>query len=84
MISGSETQAAKLLEAQVQMKLKHPRWVLNSPARAVLSALHARVVSMAPRLGGQLGSFLDLPVVGPEVDVFVFHLSFFFGLLGCR
>lgn len=32
--------------AQVQIKVKHPRSVLASPARAVLSAMHARLVNL--------------------------------------
>ena len=34
-------------KAQVQIKVKHPRSVLASPARAVLSAMHARLVNLA-------------------------------------
>ncbi|CAK9082845.1 Insulin-degrading enzyme (Insulin protease) (Insulinase) (Insulysin) [Durusdinium trenchii] len=37
----------KVPKAQVQMKLKFPRAVLSSPARAVLGALHVRLVNMA-------------------------------------
>jgi len=33
-------------KAQVQIKVKHPRSVLASPARAVLSAMHARLVNL--------------------------------------
>lgn len=37
------------------MKLKFPRAVLSSPARAVLGALHVRLVNMAPFLENTAG-----------------------------
>ena len=33
-------------QAQVQIKVKHPRWLLASPTRAVLSSIHARLVNL--------------------------------------
>eukprot|EP00434_Breviolum_minutum_P026815 symbB.v1.2.023699.t1/scaffold2183.1/size166057/3 len=33
-------------KAQVQIKVKHPRWLLASPTRAVLSSMHARLVNL--------------------------------------
>ena len=49
-------------QAQVQIKVKHPRSVLASPARAVLSAMHARLVTLAARL---CGTWCDHHPIGP-------------------